>query len=93
MPVKNCILEYVKRKTKATLQIFFYLTSEASIVCRLLWKVKNELKIYIISICEFGINISIPHVCIMMEELYFEFHKIYKLDFKRHFGKNSKSFQ
>ena len=47
--------------------------SETWIVCRLLSKVKNELKIYIIYICDFGIDISITHVCILMEELYFEF--------------------
>ena len=69
---KLCILKYVKRKTKATCR-FFYLASEAWIVCRLLSKVKNELKIYIIYICDFGIDISITHVCILMEELYFEF--------------------
>ena len=40
---KVCILKYVKRKTKATCR-FFYLASEAWIVCRLLSKVKTELK-------------------------------------------------
>ena len=44
MSVKRlCILKYVKRKTKATCG-FFYLASEAWIVCRLLSKVKTELK-------------------------------------------------
>ena len=73
MPANNCILEYMKNKTKASLQIFFYLASEAGIVCRILSKVKNELKIVVICICDFGIDISITHVCILMEELYFEF--------------------
>ena len=72
MPVNNCILEYVK-KDKSHFADFFYLASEAWIVCRILSKVKNELKIYIIYICDFGIDISITHVCILMEELYFEF--------------------
>ena len=71
MPVNNCILEYVK-KDKSHFADFFYLASEAWIVCRILSKVKNELKIYIIYICEFGIDISITHVCILMEELYFD---------------------
>ena len=71
MPVNNCILEYVK-KDKSHFADFFDLTWEAWIVCRIS-KVKNELKIYIIYICDFGINISITHVCILMEELYFEF--------------------
>ena len=75
-PVNNLwILEYVKRRTKAALQIFLNLASEAWIVCRLLSKVKNELKIYIIYICDFGIEISITHVCILTEELF---------DFKGH---------
>ena len=52
---------------------FSYLSSEAGIVCRILSKVKNESKIYIIYICDFGIDISITHVCILMKELYFEF--------------------
>ena len=73
MPINNSILEYVKKKTKSTLQIFFYLVSEGGIVCRILSKVKNELKIDIIYICVFGIGIPITHVCIVMEELYFEF--------------------
>ena len=68
MPVNNCILEYVK-KDKSHFADFFYLASEAWIVCRILSKVKNELKIYIIYIYD----ISITHVCILMEELYFEF--------------------
>ena len=55
------------------MQIFFYLASDAWIVCRILSKVKNELKIYIIYICDFGIDISITHVYILIEELYFEF--------------------
>ena len=82
MPAKNSILEYVKRKIKATLQIF-YLASEAWIVCRLLSKVKNELKIYKIYIYDFGIDISISHVCILKEELYLNFKKLM----------NSKSYQ
>ena len=45
MPVNNCILEYVK-KDKSHFANFFYLASEAWIVCRILSKVKNELKIY-----------------------------------------------
>ena len=68
MPVNNCILECVK-KDKSHFADFFYLASEAWIVCRILSKVKNELKIYIIYKCD----ISITHVCILMEELYFEF--------------------
>ena len=78
MPVNNCILEYVK-KDKSHFADFFYLASEAWIVCRILSKVKNELKIYIIYICDFGIDISITHVCILMEELYFEFKKLISL--------------
>ena len=69
---KLCILKYVKRKTKATCR-FFYLASEAWIVCRLLSKVKNELKIYMIYICGIGIDISITDVCILVEQWYFEF--------------------
>ena len=69
---KLCILKYVKRKTKATCR-FFYLASEAWIVCRLLSKVKNELKKYIIYLYDFGIGMSITHVYLLMEELYFEF--------------------
>ena len=46
MPVNNCILEYVK-KDKNHYADFFYLASEAWIVCRMLSKVKNELEIYI----------------------------------------------
>ena len=72
MPVNNCILEYVK-KEKGGFADFFYQASEAWIVCKILSKVKNELKKYIIYICDFGINISISQVCILMEELYFEF--------------------
>ena len=72
MPVNNCILEYLK-KGKSHFADFFYLTSEAGIICRILSKVKNELKIDIIYICDFGIDISITHVYILMEKLYFEF--------------------
>ena len=79
MPVNNCILEYVK-KDKSHFADFFYLASEAWIVCRLLSKVKNELKIYLIYICDFDISIThmwdwhFYHSCLhMMEELYFEF--------------------
>ena len=72
MSVNNCILGYVKKKTKATLQIF-YVTFEALMVCKILSKVKNELKIDITYICDFGIDISIPQVCILKGELYFEF--------------------
>ena len=66
MPVNDCTLEYIK-KTKTPLQIFFYLASEAWIVCRILSKVKNELKIYIIYICDFRNYITLTHVCILME--------------------------
>ena len=69
MPVHS-ILEYVK-KDKSHFADFFYLASEAWIVCRILSKVKNELNIYIIYTCDFRIDISITHVCIQMEELYF----------------------
>ena len=72
LPVNNCILEYVK-KGKSHLADFFCLTSEAGIICRILSKVKNKLKIDIIYICDFGIDISITHVYILMEKLYFEF--------------------
>ena len=47
----------------------------------------------IIYICDFGIDISVTHVCILMEELYFEFSKTYKLDFKGRFEKNPKNGQ
>ena len=47
MPANNCILEYVK-KDKSYFADFFYLASEARIVCRILSKVKNELKICVI---------------------------------------------
>ena len=67
MPVNNCILEYVK-KDKSHFADFFYLASEAGMVCTILSKVKNELKIDIVYICDLGINISITHVCILMEE-------------------------
>ena len=73
MPVNNCILEYVKKRQKPLYRFFFYLASEAWILCRILSKVKNELKMYIIYICDFGINISITHVYTLMEESYFEF--------------------
>ena len=68
MPVNNCILEYVQ-KDKSHFADFFIWHSEAWIVCRILSKVKNKLKIYIIYICD----ISITHVCILSEELYFSF--------------------
>ena len=80
-PVNNCILEYVK-KDKGCFADFFYLASEAWIVCRILSKVKNELKIHIIYIGDFGIDISVSQVW-----------KIYKLDFKGHFEKHPKSYQ
>ena len=73
MPVNNCILGYVKRKRKKPLCRFFYVTSEAWMVCRILSKVKNKLKIDIICICDFGIDISIAQICILKRELYFEF--------------------
>ena len=44
MPVNNYILEYVKKKDKSHFADFSYLASEAWIVCRILSKVKNELK-------------------------------------------------
>ena len=72
MPVNNCILEYVK-KDKSHFADFFYLASEAWIVCRLLSKVKNELKKYIIYSCDFGIDIFINYVYLLIEELYFGF--------------------
>ena len=56
-------------------------------------KSKNELKIYMIYICDFGIDISITRVCVLMEESSFEFQETYKLDFRGHFGENSKSYQ
>ena len=70
MSVKKLyILEYVKRKAKANLQIFL----SGKLLCRLLSKVKNDSKKYIIYLCDFGIGISITHVYLLMEELYFEF--------------------
>ena len=39
-------------------------------IFRLLSKVKNELKIYIMYICDFGIDMSINHVCILIAELF-----------------------
>ena len=63
MPVNNWILEYVK-KDKSHFAGFFDLASEAWTICRILSKVKNGLKIYIIYICDFGIDYSITHVCI-----------------------------
>ena len=72
LSVNNCILEYVKKRQKPLCR-FSHLTLEAWIACRILLKVKNKLKIYTIYICDFGIDISITHVCILMEELYFEF--------------------
>ena len=71
-PVNNCILEYINKRQKPLCR-FLYRASEAWIVCRILSKVKNGLKIYIIYISDFGIDISITHVCILMEELYSEF--------------------
>ena len=64
------------KKTKATFQIFFYLASEAWIVCRLLPKVKNELKIYLIYICDFEIDISITHVWYWLKIYIFKFKKL-----------------
>ena len=92
MPVNNCTLQYVK-KDKNHFADFFYLASRAWIICRILSKVKNELKIYVIYICDFGIDISITHVYISMEELCSEFEKTYKLDSKGHLEKNQKSYQ
>ena len=69
MPVDNYILEYVKKRQKPLGRFFFYLASEAWIVCRILSKRKNGLKMCIIYICDFGIDVSISHVCILMEEL------------------------
>ena len=64
------VIEWVCKKP---LCIFFYLTFEAGIVCGILSKVKSELKIDITYMCDFGIDISITHVYILMEEVYFEF--------------------
>ena len=61
-----------KKKNKSHFADFFYLASKAWIVCSLLSKVKNELNIFIIYICDFGIDISITHVCILIEELFCE---------------------
>ena len=55
MPVNNCILKYVKKRQKPLCR-FFYLASEAWIVCRILWKVKNELKMYIITYVTLGLT-------------------------------------
>ena len=66
MPVDSCILEYVQKKDKSHFADLLYLASKAWIVCRLLSKVKNELKIHIIYIGDFGIDISITQVCILM---------------------------
>ena len=66
---KPCIFHYVKRKTKKQFADLFYLASEAWTVCRLLSEVENELKL-----CDFGIDISITYVCILMKELCFEFY-------------------
>ena len=50
-----------------------------------------SLYIYILFIhLYFGVDISISHVCILMEENVLNFEK-HKFDFRRHFGKNSKS--
>ena len=54
---------------------FFYLASEAWIVCKLLSKVKNKFKKYIIYLCDFGIDIFITDVYLLIEELYFGFQK------------------
>ena len=63
----------MQKKAKATLQIFiiWYQKLEQYVECY--QKEKNELKINIIYMCDFGIDISITHACILMEELYFEF--------------------
>ena len=55
MPVNNCNLKYVK-KDKSHFEDFFYLVSEAWIVCRILSKVKNDLKLYKIYICDLGLT-------------------------------------
>ena len=58
MPVNNCILE---KHVKSHFPDFFYLASEVWILCRILSKVKNELKMNIIYISDFEIDISITH--------------------------------
>ena len=55
MLVNNYILEYVK-KDKDNFADFFYLAQEAWIVCRILSKVKNELKTYIITYVTLGLT-------------------------------------
>ena len=73
-----------KKKGKSQFAVF-YLAPEA-LTCRLLLKLKNELKIYIMYICVFGIAISITHVGILMEELCSELN----LDFKVRFSPSKK---
>ena len=43
---KPCILKYAKNKDKSQFSNFFHLASEAWTLCKLLSKVKNELKTY-----------------------------------------------
>ena len=85
------------KKDKSHLTDFFYLASEAWIVCRLLSKVKNELKKYIIYV-----TLGLAFLSLMsaywwknynlnFKKLDFKGH--FKLDVKGHFGKNSKSYQ
>ena len=57
----------IYQKDKNPFADFFYLASEAWIECRILSKVKNELKIYIFYICDFGNYITLTHICILME--------------------------
>ena len=58
-----------KKKGKIHFADFLYL---AWAVCRLLSKVENESKTYIMYIFDVAIDIFITHVCILMEELCFQ---------------------
>ena len=78
MPANNYILEYVK-KDKSHFADLFYLASEAWIVCRILSKVKNKLKIYIIYICDFGIGISITMSSYRWKNYILNFKKLISL--------------
>ena len=62
-----------KKKDKSQFADFFYLTPEAWTACRLLLKIKNELKIHIMYIWVLGLDIFVTHVCILMEESSFKF--------------------
>ena len=62
---KPCIVHYEQKKGKSQFADLFYLAPESWTVCKLVSEVKSGLKF-----CDFGIDISITYVWILMKELF-----------------------